>query len=191
MGVSGGDGNDRLIGGSNNDTLIGGDACCLYQDNDTLIGGPGDDTLNLGSDFGFDIVEESGDVNFTLTNTQLTGRGTDTFVGTANGVILTGGARQQRLERERVHERPGDARRRRAGSTSLQGGSQADIAHRRRGERHARRRRERDAIGCVETADANMTLSDGVARRVRHRHATRSTNVELATLNGGRRSRTS
>jgi Ca2+-binding RTX toxin-like protein len=182
VGVSGGDGNDRLIGGSGNDTIVGGDACCLYQDSDTLTGGPGDDTLDFGFTFGFDQVAESGDVNFALTNAQLTGLGTDTFVGVANGATLTGGAGNNTLNASAFTNGPvtldGGA-----GIDTLQGGSQPDTLTGGAGNDTI------DGAGSatdrlVETADSNMTLSDGAL--VGPATGTDSiANVELATLNGG------
>jgi Ca2+-binding RTX toxin-like protein len=70
-------------GGAGNDTITSG------TQNDTLIGGLGDDSLNGGA--GIDVISDSGNVNFTLTNTKLTGNGTDTLkaIEKAN---LTGGA---------------------------------------------------------------------------------------------------
>ncbi|ELS01009.1 hypothetical protein,putative calcium-binding protein [Xenococcus sp. PCC 7305] len=91
-------GNDQLHGGTENDTLIGGegtDTLFGNADNDFLIGEGGTDYLygGIGNDnlqggngndqifggAGNDRIIESGDINFTLTNTQLTARGTDTF----------------------------------------------------------------------------------------------------------------
>jgi Ca2+-binding RTX toxin-like protein len=60
-----------LWGESGNDLLQGGTG------NDYLSGGVGDDTLSGGD--GIDRVEGRGDTHFTLTATQLTGLGTDTF----------------------------------------------------------------------------------------------------------------
>ncbi|AFY73019.1 VCBS repeat-containing protein [Synechococcus sp. PCC 7502] len=80
--LDGGSGDDVLIGGTKNDTLIGG-----YGD-DTLTGGLGNDSLDGGS--GIDTVKESGNVNFTLTNTSLTGLGTDTL-NTIESANLTSG----------------------------------------------------------------------------------------------------
>jgi Ca2+-binding RTX toxin-like protein len=71
--LDGGAGNDAVIGGAGNDVLIGG------LGNDGLAGGVGIDT-----------VLESGNVNFTLTNTSLIGNGTDALSGIEQ-VNLTGG----------------------------------------------------------------------------------------------------
>nr|ADO19311.1 hypothetical protein Nfla_9703 [Nostoc flagelliforme str. Sunitezuoqi] len=98
--VRGGDGNDTLIGNDGNDTLIGSvgndilnggagnDTLLGGTRNDTLTGGAGNDILNGGA--GSDRVEESGNVNFTLSNTALIGNGTDSLVG-IESVFLTGG----------------------------------------------------------------------------------------------------
>ena len=77
--LNGGAGNDSLVGGEGNDTLSGG------AGNDTLSGGAGDDTLSggagkdsLNGGAGTDtVVETTVDAAMTLTNTQLTGNGTD------------------------------------------------------------------------------------------------------------------
>jgi Ca2+-binding RTX toxin-like protein/subtilisin-like proprotein convertase family protein len=80
--VLGNSGNNTLKGVNGHDSLDGGDG------NDKLTGGNGNDTLNGGN--GTDTVVESGNANFTLTNSQLTGLGTNslTSVEKAN---LTGG----------------------------------------------------------------------------------------------------
>ncbi len=80
--ASGGGGNNPLIGGSGNDTLVGGTG------NDTLTGGAGNNTLTGGG--GTDLLVESGDVNFTLTDSRLTGLGSDTLSG-IHQASLTGG----------------------------------------------------------------------------------------------------
>ncbi|AVH73051.1 NHL repeat-containing protein [Nostoc sp. 'Lobaria pulmonaria (5183) cyanobiont'] len=75
-------GNDYLYGHDGNDRLIGGTG------NDYLYGGKGDDILDGGD--GIDSVSESADVNFTLTNTQLSGLGNDSLINIER-VTLTGG----------------------------------------------------------------------------------------------------
>ncbi len=79
----GGDGSDVLNGASGADTLNGG------AGDDTLSGKLGNDSLDGGS--GSNTLSESANVNFTLTNTSLTGVGTDTLTNLriAN---LTGGS---------------------------------------------------------------------------------------------------
>uniref|UniRef100_A0A8J7A7Z1 Calcium-binding protein n=1 Tax=Desmonostoc muscorum LEGE 12446 TaxID=1828758 RepID=A0A8J7A7Z1_DESMC len=56
--------------------------------NDYLYGGAGDDALDGGA--GTDYLNESSNVNFTLTNTQLSGLGSDTLISIEQ-VTLTGG----------------------------------------------------------------------------------------------------
>jgi Ca2+-binding RTX toxin-like protein len=90
--IDGGGGNDTLLGGGGHDVLAGGagnDSVSGQGGNDTLSGGLGNDTLNGNLDT--DIVSETADVSFTLTNTQLTGLGTDNLAA-IEGAILTGGA---------------------------------------------------------------------------------------------------
>jgi Ca2+-binding RTX toxin-like protein len=72
-----------LDGGAGNDTLIGPAEAGSFQTvgrfHNVLIGGEGDDTLIGGA--GVDSVTEAGNVDLTLTDTQLTGRGTDRLSG--------------------------------------------------------------------------------------------------------------
>lgn len=69
-----------LIGGAGNDTLTGG------AGNDTLSGGAGKDSLNGGA--GSDtVVETAADAVMTLTNTQLTGNGTDKLTNIERAVL--------------------------------------------------------------------------------------------------------
>ena len=75
-------GNDTLIGGTGNDTLDGGDG------NDVLEGRGGDDALEGGS--GTDRMIATGDVDFDLTDTTLTGLGTDSL-DSIEEASLTGG----------------------------------------------------------------------------------------------------
>jgi Ca2+-binding RTX toxin-like protein len=72
-----------LDGGAGNDTLTGGSKA------DTLTGGTGDDVLKGGA--GADRVVETADVHFVLTNTRLTGNGTDTL-NAVEAATLIGGA---------------------------------------------------------------------------------------------------
>ena len=90
-----------IIGTSNNDNLLGSSGDDIFQGglgndtlngeagNDTLTGGLGNDALNGGE--GVDRVVESGDVNFTLTDTSLIGLGIDTL-SSIELATLTGGA---------------------------------------------------------------------------------------------------
>ncbi len=77
--IEGGGGNDRLYGGQDGDTLIGGGGDDLLEgqsgSGDRLTGGDGDDSLYGGG--GVDRLVESGDVDFTLTTSSLTGVGND------------------------------------------------------------------------------------------------------------------
>ncbi|MBN3924983.1 DUF4347 domain-containing protein [Nostoc sp. NMS4] len=82
-------GNDYLYGQDGNDRLIAG------AGNDYLYGGKGDDILDGGD--GIDYVTESADVNFSLTNTQLVGLGTDSLIGIER-VKLTGGISKNTLD---------------------------------------------------------------------------------------------
>lgn len=90
-----GTGNDLrniILGNSGNNVLnglAGDDSINGLGGIDTITGGLGNDTLAGGD--GIDRVVETGDVNFTLTNTQLVGNGTDTL-NSIESVRLTGGA---------------------------------------------------------------------------------------------------
>ena len=104
-------GNDRLSGGTENDTLLGGEGTdTLFGDEDRdflsgeggidyLYGGTGDDTLQGGNGndqifggAGNDRIIETGDINFTLTNSQLIARGTDSFIGIESAQLNGGGS---------------------------------------------------------------------------------------------------
>lgn len=82
--LNGGAGTDVLYGGIRADQLNGDDG-----DNDSLTGSMGDDTLNGGAGVG-DVVIESANVHFLLTNTSLTGSGTDDL-SNVEAASLTGG----------------------------------------------------------------------------------------------------
>jgi Ca2+-binding RTX toxin-like protein len=82
--LDGGAGNDTLTGGSAADSLTGG------AGNDTLTGNAGNDTLAGGD--GTDRVVESGDADFVVTNSSLTGRGTDTLSGIEEADLTGGGS---------------------------------------------------------------------------------------------------
>ncbi len=97
----GGDGNDELHGGNGDDSLSGDSGNDFLEGergNDTLQGGSGSDKLagGIGNDSliggaGIDYIWETGDVNFTLTDTELIGLGgIDTFQEIEQ-VRLTGG----------------------------------------------------------------------------------------------------
>jgi Ca2+-binding RTX toxin-like protein len=79
----------RLYGESGDDVLTGGTG------NDLLSGGVGNDTLDGGA--GVDRAEGLGDVDFTLTDSRLTGLGTDTLIRIEQGVLI-GGPGDNRLD---------------------------------------------------------------------------------------------
>jgi Ca2+-binding RTX toxin-like protein len=81
--LDGGIGNDTLSGGTGVDTLIGG------ADDDNLTGSAGNDSIDGGS--GSDRLLESGNFNFTLTNTSLTGNDTD-ILSNIEAATLVGGS---------------------------------------------------------------------------------------------------
>lgn len=91
--LDGADGNDTLAGGAGSDSLIGGlgnDRLLGQEDsNDKLIGGAGNDTLDGGT--GEDLLIESVSGTSLLTNTSLTGNGTD-VVAAIEQASLTGSA---------------------------------------------------------------------------------------------------
>ncbi len=102
-------GSVTLFGGANNDVLTGtglNDSLNGQAGNDQLLGGEGDDTLTgeLGTDSfdggpGTDRVAETGNVNFTLTATQLIGNGTDSIISdSVEQAALTGGAANNKLD---------------------------------------------------------------------------------------------
>ncbi len=90
--IDGRAGNDNLSGAAGRDILIGGDGNDRLRGQgssfDTLIGGLGDDTLDGGA--GTDLVMESGNVDFTLTASSLTGRGTDTIIRIETAHLIGG-----------------------------------------------------------------------------------------------------
>ena len=81
--IKGGDGNDTLRGGAKNDNLQGDNG------DDILFGRAGDDVLNGGA--GIDRLYVALDSNITLTNTQVTGDGTDTFSSVEFANLYGGG----------------------------------------------------------------------------------------------------
>lgn len=91
----GGDGDDVLLGGSGRDSIEGNDG------DDTLSGELDNDSLDGGAGT-LDRLEESGNVDFKLTNTSLTGLGTDIIkANTIENVMLTGGVGNNRLDTSR------------------------------------------------------------------------------------------
>ena len=91
------DGNDRLFGRNGNDTLTSGegdDYLSGANHDDVLTGDMGDDTIDGGN--GIDTVVESGNKNFTLTDTSLIGNGTD-ILNKIEIAKITGGIGNNRL----------------------------------------------------------------------------------------------
>ena len=88
----GGDGDDNINGGSGSDNLTGGNGDDRIKGHggqlDVLSGGLGDDIINGGG--GWNQLVESGDVDFTLTDSDLNGVGYDLLIGIREAV-LTGG----------------------------------------------------------------------------------------------------
>ena len=99
--LDGGNGNDSMVAGTRSDVLFGKDGNDTLKGNvgndqlfgqnqaDNLVGGDGDDTLNGGG--GYDRITEFGNVDYKLTNTTLTGKGTDT-ISNVETAYLAGGA---------------------------------------------------------------------------------------------------
>ena len=81
--MDGGGGNDYLIGSTHNDTLLG------ETGNDTLVGNGGSDLLDGGANS--DQVVDSGDQNFTLSSSLLSGADGATITA-IESAVLTGGA---------------------------------------------------------------------------------------------------
>ncbi|ELS05561.1 hypothetical protein,putative calcium-binding protein [Xenococcus sp. PCC 7305] len=101
-----GEGADSLFGGNDNDFIEGeGGFDELYGEagDDTLRGGNGDDTIFGGA--GSDRVLETGNLNFTVTDTQVIGRGTDTFSEVELVEISTGGG-QNNIDASAVTQLP-------------------------------------------------------------------------------------
>jgi Ca2+-binding RTX toxin-like protein len=141
-------GNDLLAGGGQEDSLDGGDG------NDTLSGRGGDDTIaggagndSLAAGGGFDLLFESANVNFSLRDNQLIGRGTDTLVGPFESASLVGGNADNLLDASLftgdVTLDGGD------GDDTLMGGAADDVLLGGKGI---------DQVAA--TADADFTLSD-------------------------------
>ena len=80
--INGTKNNDLIFGNGGNDTLNGNDG------NDTISGGLGNDSINGGK--GKDMIFESGNVNFTLTNTQLQGLGKNTLNSVEEAYLIGG-----------------------------------------------------------------------------------------------------
>ncbi len=99
--VFGGEGNDTILGSTLADSLFGesgNDSIVGNLGNDVLDGGLGNDSLtgSLGNDTftggaGIDCLIETADANFVLSDSVLTGQGTDSLVDVETAK-LTGGA---------------------------------------------------------------------------------------------------
>ena len=92
-------GDDDLMGSAGRDTMSGGAGNDRLRgqggSGDVLIGGLGDDILDGGA--GNDRLVETGDVDFVLTDTTLTGLGTDTIIAT-EFATLNGGSSGNTLD---------------------------------------------------------------------------------------------
>ncbi len=90
--MTGGLGNDLLYGAAGRDTLNGeGDNDRLFGQGgsgDLLTGGLGNDTIDGG--IGDDRLFESGNVNFTLSDTALGGLGSDKLIGVETATLIGG-----------------------------------------------------------------------------------------------------
>ncbi|BAY82706.1 hyalin repeat protein [Calothrix parasitica NIES-267] len=145
--IDGKEKNDYLYGRGGNDTLIGGTG------NDNLYGGEGDDSIDGGQ--GFDILRESADVNFTLTDTQLTGSGTDSFVNIERA-ILSGGNSDNIIDASAYSKNTylyG-----RAGNDTLLGGTRNDYFYGEQGDDFIDGGKGYDIIR--ETRDTDFTLTN-------------------------------
>gem|GEM_PF-343585 len=87
--LGGGDDDDRLFGGHGRDALLG-DA-----GDDLARGGPGDDLVDGGD--GWDRISESGDNDFTLSDSQLEGQGRDRLAR-IEAAVIRGGRGANRLD---------------------------------------------------------------------------------------------
>jgi Ca2+-binding RTX toxin-like protein len=163
-------GSVTLNGGAGNDTLTGGSA------NDVLTGGTGNDTLNGGG--GLDRLVESANVNFVLTNTSLTGNGTDSLsnIETAS---LTGGSGNNNLNASAftlgsVTLNGG------AGNDTLTGGSANDVLTGGSGNDVIDGGNGIDRL--VESANLNFTLTN---TSLTGNGTDSLSNIETASLTGG------
>ena len=96
------DGNDTITTGNYDDKIWGGagnDQLNSGFGNDTLYGGLGNDTLYGGE--GIDWLVEYGDVDYVLTDTTLTGRGSDRF-NQIELARLQGGAGDNKIDASAV-----------------------------------------------------------------------------------------
>lgn len=113
--LSGGAEDDVLNGGGDDDSLDGGegsDAVNGDDGNDDLRGSAGDDSLDGG--LGDDAVVEAGNLDFTLSDTDLIGAGHDSLSDVESATI-TGGAAANVIDASQF-----------SGSTTLSGGTGDD-----------------------------------------------------------------
>ncbi|MEL4895667.1 calcium-binding protein, partial [Crocosphaera sp. Alani8] len=90
--INGGTGNDVIDGGTGNDVIDGGTGNDVIDGgigNDVISGGTGNDVIDGGENY--DILFESGDVNFTITDTSVVGLGTDQ-ISNIEQIQLSGGS---------------------------------------------------------------------------------------------------
>lgn len=160
--LHGGDGNDtldtmamttssRLFGGIGNDKLKAGSS------NDSLSGGLGNDTLEGGN--GLDTLVEVGNANMLLTNTKLTGMGTDKLVGLEHA-RLTGGAGHNTLDAS-AFTLGGVTLEGAAGNDTLIGSSQNDVLN--GGDGNNTRSGDRDVVKQTSRNSQTITGDQGSA----------------------------
>lgn len=106
--LNGMDGNDEIHAGAGHDYLLGGaDLDVLFGDDgndfvrgqgsaDTLSGGAGNDFID--GEEGDNTLVETGNVNFVLTDSQLTGLGADQLSRMTFAAVLTGGNGANRID---------------------------------------------------------------------------------------------
>jgi Ca2+-binding RTX toxin-like protein len=160
---------DRISGDIGADVINGGDG------KDTIAGGIGADALNGGN--GTDTLSESADVDFTLTDTTLTGLGADTLASFER-VRLTGGVSANTIDASTFN-----------GPTVLSGGSGDDVLTGGTNDDVLKGALGADAIHggagtdtLLEHANVNFTLTDGSLTGL---GADTLTSVERANLAGG------
>ncbi|NJM07429.1 calcium-binding protein [Candidatus Gracilibacteria bacterium] len=97
--LAGGGGNDTLRGGSNDDQLRGdaGDDHVFGNGGDDLVlSAEGDDLYGGGADV--DTIQQIADADMVLTDSSLTGLGSDTFNDSFEQVVLIGGNNANRID---------------------------------------------------------------------------------------------
>ena len=167
--IYGGSGNDILNGENHNDTIYGEDGDDTLNGgngNDTLNGGEGNDVINGGG--GTDTVVQTANADMTLTNTQLTGQGTDTL-NSIERAVLTGGAGNNTLNASAFSGQAflygmggDDTLMGGAGNDTLNGGDGTDTV--------------------VQTANADMTLTN---TQLTGQGTDTLNSIERAILTGG------